>query len=286
MPGTLFVVATPIGNLEDITARAVRVLKEVALIAAEDTRRTAKLLAHYGIRTRTTSLHQHNERSKSHALLRRLKEGEDIALVSDAGTPTVSDPGHHLVRLAIDEGIRLEPIPGPNAIIAALSVAGLEGGPFTFLGFPPARAQARKNWLQELSRVSGVAVFFEAPHRIRQTLEEVLRALGDCQGVMARELTKVHEELVRGPISTLLNRLERPQGEFTVVLVIGHKPELTAVEAHGVTPTDDSIATEFRQMTDSSSMTRREIISELSRRHRLPSRVIYQILEKHKNSVE
>src|SRR6266487_4165061 len=149
MPGTLFVVATPIGNLEDITLRALRVLREVALIAAEDTRRTSHLLARHAIVTPTTSLHEHNERRKSPSLIRRLLTGDDIAIVSDAGTPTISDPGAYLVRLAVDAGIRVEPVPGPSAVMAALSVLGLSTDSFTFLGFPPTRSKDRKLWLED-----------------------------------------------------------------------------------------------------------------------------------------
>src|SRR5215472_17812184 len=204
MPGTLFVVATPIGNLEDITARALRTLREVALIAAEDTRRTAHLLARYSIHTPTTSLHQHNERQKAAALIDRLKRGEDLALVSDAGTPVVSDPGQHLIRTAVDAGIRVEPIPGPSAVMTALAASGFDTQPFLFLGFPPTRSIDRNKWLERLSGADATVVFFESPHRIRQTLEDIRTRVGDIQIVLARELTKVHEYLVRGPISTVL----------------------------------------------------------------------------------
>src|SRR5215471_10179569 len=193
MPGTLFVVATPIGNLEDITARALRTLREVALIAAEDTRRTSHLLARYSIHTPTTSLHEHNERQKAAALIDRLKRGEDVALVSDAGTPVVSDPGQHLIRTAIDAGIRIEPIPGPSAVMAALAASGLAADTFTFLGFPPIRSKDRADWFERLRTAQGTVVFFEAPHRIGPTLEELLAKIGDRPAVVCRELTKVHE---------------------------------------------------------------------------------------------
>ena len=201
MPGTLFVVATPIGNLEDITGRALRVLREASIIAAEDTRRTAHLLARYAITTPTTSLHEHNEAQKSASLVGRLERGENIALVSDAGTPTISDPGQRLIKAAIDAGIRVEPIPGPNAVIAALTVSGLPTDSFCFLGFPPTRSKARSEWFERVRSIGGTVVFFEAPHRIRETLGELQREVGDCQVAVCRELTKKHEELVRGPIS-------------------------------------------------------------------------------------
>ena len=186
MPGTLFVVATPIGNLEDITGRALRVLREVSMIAAEDTRRTHHLLARYAITTPTTSLHEHNEANKTGSLVARLERGESIALVSDAGTPTISDPGQGLIKAAIDAGIRVEPVPGPNAAIAALAVSGLPIDSFSFLGFPPARSKARSEWFARVRAVGGTIVFFEAPHRLRQTLDELCREVWDCQVAVCR----------------------------------------------------------------------------------------------------
>jgi 16S rRNA (cytidine1402-2'-O)-methyltransferase len=173
MPGTLFVVATPIGNLEDISARALRILREVTLIAAEDTRRTAHLLARYAIATPTTSLHQHNETGKSGSLVARLLDGDSIALVSDAGTPTISDPGMQLVNAAINGGIRVEPIPGASAALAILAVSGLPAEKFTFLGFPPTRATDRNDFFRELKESRRTVVFFESPHRIRFTLRQL-----------------------------------------------------------------------------------------------------------------
>jgi len=195
MPGTLFVVATPIGNLEDITVRALRVLRSVAVIAAEDTRRTAQLLARHAIATPTTSLHEHNESRKASGIVERLARGEDVALVSDAGTPTVSDPGGRLIRAAIDAGIRVEPLPGASAVLAALAVAGFDTEAFAFFGFPPIRSADRKRWFERVAAVRGTVVFFEAPHRILPTMDELRRTIGDCEVLVARELTKVHEQL-------------------------------------------------------------------------------------------
>src|SRR6476660_4091027 len=216
MAGTLYVVATPIGNLEDITVRALRILREVALIAAEDTRRTAHLLTRYGITTPTTSLHEHNEQRKSSALIARLEHGESIALVSDAGTPTISDPGARFISEAIGRAVKVEAIPGPNAAIAALSVSGLLADGFQFLGFPPTRSKDRIMWFDRLSMADGVAIFYEAPHRIIGTLEEIHSRIGDCPVAVIRELTKAHEELVRGPISEVLASGLTVKGEFTV----------------------------------------------------------------------
>src|SRR5262245_25476371 len=175
MAGTLFVVATPIGHLEDISARALRVLREVALVAAEDTRRTGNLLRHFGIPTRLISLHRHNEGQRVAALVERLARGDSVALVSDAGTPGIADPGAAVVRQARAAGIRVEPIPGPSAVAAAISVAGLEDSRFVFLGFPPTRSKDRKRWFEDLQtlRRHAPVVFFEAPHRIRETIAEL-----------------------------------------------------------------------------------------------------------------
>jgi 16S rRNA (cytidine1402-2'-O)-methyltransferase len=225
MPGTLFVVATPIGNLEDITLRALRILREVSVIAAEDTRRTANLLARHAITTPTTSLHEHNETRKAASILARLERGDDVALVSDAGTPTVSDPGGELIRQAITAGIRIEAIPGPSAVLAALTASGLPAAPFTFHGFPPTRAKDRRKWFAELKRIGGTAVFFEAPHRIVATLTDLRDAVGDRDIAIGRELTKIHEQLVRGPISNVLDQLSPPKGEYTAVVFIGRLPE-------------------------------------------------------------
>ena len=276
MPGTLFVVATPIGNLEDITARALRILREAALIAAEDTRRTSHLLARYSIDTPTTSLHQHNERRKTPTLIDRLIQGESIALVSDAGTPLVSDPGQHLIRTAIDAGIRVEPIPGPSAVMAALAASGLAADAFTFLGFPPVRSKDRSAWFEHLRGLRGTVVFFEAPHRIRPTLEEMLAKIGDCPAVICREMTKVHETLARGPISSLLKSTVATQGELTVVMDIG---ELTENRQPTVVA-DRDLAIEFGEITESDGLTKRKAINILAKRHGWPPNEMYRAVER------
>ncbi len=282
MPGKLFVVATPIGNLEDITVRALRVLREVAVIAAEDTRRTAHLLARHAIATPTISLHEHNEASKSASIVARLQRGDDVALVSDAGTPTVSDPGARLIRAAIDVGVRVEPIPGPSAVLAALAASGLPTDSFTFLGFPPIRSKDRKSWFQRVRDVGGTIVFFEAPHRIRETLDELRRTCGDCEVAVGRELTKVHEELVRGPISKVVTSLQEFRGEFTVVAHVGQITENVPAEP----PSAQAIATEFGEMTLNRRATRRQAIAALGRKHGLSANKVYEALEKVKKSVE
>jgi 16S rRNA (cytidine1402-2'-O)-methyltransferase len=276
----LFVVATPIGNLEDITLRALRVLREAAVIAAEDTRRTAHLLARHAIATKTTSLHEHNEAQKTPALIARLLAGEHVALVSDAGTPTVSDPGGRLIGAAIEAGVRVEAIPGASAILAALAASGLPTERFTFMGFPPTRSSARKTWFESLRGVGGTVIFFEAPHRIRVTLEELRRVVGDCRVVVGRELTKAHEQLVRGQISRVLNELDTERGEFTVVAEIGH---MTTVEAD-LPPDRERLALEFGELTINGGLTRRQAISQLSRRYRLSAKNVYSSLEEAKKS--
>src|SRR5438094_2775328 len=192
MAGTLFVVATPIGNLEDITARALRILREVAVIAAEDTRRTANLLARYTIDAPTTSLHEHNEAKKAASLIARLQRGDSIALVSDAGTPGISDPGQRLIRDAIAAGIRIEAIPGPNAAVTALAASGFPADRFTFLGFPPTRSNDRARWLADLRDAGRTVVFYEAPPRIRDTVEQIIRPVSNCEILLGRGLTKAH----------------------------------------------------------------------------------------------
>ena len=274
MPGTLYVVATPIGNLEDVTFRALRVLREVALIAAEDTRRTARLLQHYSISTPTTSLHEHNERHKSRSLIGRLLAGESIALVSDAGTPVVSDPGAHFVAQAHAAGIRVEPIPGPSAAIAALSASGFDAKEVLFLGFPPGRSTDRKRWFERLSSEARVLVFYEAPHRIGTTLESLLAVFGDRPILVGRELTKIHEELVIRPISAHLASLGDSKGEFTIVV-----PSVSGAEKGGSRPDDSELAAEFGRLTENALVDRREALKTLAKKYGLPTRELYGIIE-------
>jgi 16S rRNA (cytidine1402-2'-O)-methyltransferase len=276
MPGTLFVVATPIGNLEDITVRALRVLREVAVIAAEDTRRTAHLLARHAITTPTTSLHQHNEPAKSAGIIERLLRGDAVALVSDAGTPTVSDPGSQLIRHAIVAGIRVEPIPGPSAVLAALTVSGFETGSFTFLGFPPTKAQDRNPWFERLVSTAGTVVFFEAPHRILETLADLRRVAGDCAVSVSRELTKIHEETVRGPISLVSQSLTSLNGEFTVVVHVTSQVQAPA--------RPEDVVGEFGEMTAQPGITKRKAVGLLARRHGLPPNRVYALIEAAKKS--
>jgi 16S rRNA (cytidine1402-2'-O)-methyltransferase len=218
--GTLYIVATPIGNLEDITLRAIRVLKEVDLIAAEDTRHTRHLLDRYQIETQLTSYHDHNKEEKAPVLVARLLEGKSVALVSDAGTPGISDPGYFLINLAVDQKIPVVPIPGATAAIAALSISGLPTDSFVFEGFLPAKHMARLNRLRELVKEERTIILYEAPHKIIRTVEDVLEVFGDRRAVITRELTKIHEEAIRGTLSEILKHLQTGsiKGEFTIIV--------------------------------------------------------------------
>ena len=218
--GVLYIVSTPIGNLEDITLRALRTLKEVDLIAAEDTRHTRRLLAHYEINTPTTSYFEGNQIQKGERLVARLKAGESIALVSDAGTPTISDPGYRLLIQCIEAGIPIIPIPGPSACIAAASVAGLPLHNFTFEGFLSPKSGRRKRQLTDLREEKRTLIFYESPHRIIVFLQDVLEVLGDRQVTVARELTKKFEEIFRGRVTEAIERFQEtsPRGEFTIVI--------------------------------------------------------------------
>jgi 16S rRNA (cytidine1402-2'-O)-methyltransferase len=221
MTGSLYIVATPIGNLEDITQRALRVLGEVDFVACEDTRHTRKLLNHYSINTKTVSYHEHNERERAAELLARLRDGANVAIVSDAGTPAVSDPGFRLVRLAAENGVRVVPIPGPTALISALVASGLPTDEFLFGGFLPARTSARRARLAELRAVNATLIFYEAPHRIAATLRDARAILGEREAVVARELTKLHEEIARGRLSKLAEHYassERARGEIVLII--------------------------------------------------------------------
>ena len=227
--GVLYLVATPIGNLEDVTLRALRILREVALVAAEDTRRTRTLLSHHKIPARVVSLHEHNEQARAPELIARLLAGESVALVSDAGTPGLSDPGIQVVRQAVAAGILVVPLPGPSAFVTALVASGLPTAPVTFFGFLPAAPSERRRTLDAHRAVPHTLVIYEAPHRVLKTLAAIREAWGDRRIAVARELTKMHEEVFRGTIDEAIQRFtaRRPQGEFTLVIA-GAEPRAAA----------------------------------------------------------
>lgn len=243
--GTLYVVATPIGNLEDITLRALKVLKSVQLVAAEDTRRTGILLRHFDIEVPITSVREHNERARVDKIVGRLANGESVALVTDAGTPGVSDPGAALVAAVRAGGYRIEPIPGATAVAAAISAAGIHSHGFTFLGFPPVRGKDRRQWFGAVTEAARdrAVIFFEAPHKLRKTLEELALSV-DRPIFVARELTKVHEELIWASPNDLLKRFANPHGEFTLVI-----PPLGARETKPEMRPDSEIAQIVGQIT-------------------------------------
>lgn len=261
MAGTLYIVATPIGNLEDITLRALRVLKETDLIACEDTRHTRKLLSHFQISTPTVSYHEHNEHERTGELIKRLEGGLNVALVSDAGTPLISDPGFRVVNDAIARGISVVPIPGPSAVIAALCASGLAKTEFTFVGFLPARRAARRARLKQLANLEMTLVVYEAPHRIRATLEDAREALGERECVIARELTKIHEEFVRARLSDIELPPGTARGE--IVLLIGPALESSAEQpAHTET---HSILEDVQQMMDAEGLDQKDALKRVAR---------------------
>jgi 16S rRNA (cytidine1402-2'-O)-methyltransferase len=218
--GTLYIVSTPLGNMEDITLRALRILKEVHLVAAEDTRNTGLLLKHHHIETPLTSYFEGNEKKKKDLILSRLQEGSHVALVSDAGTPGISDPGFRLIHLAIENGISVVPVPGPSAVIAALSISGLPTDAFVFRGFLPHKSKKRREILEQLAHVRETVIIYESPHRISETLADIAEILGDRDMVLARELTKVYEEVLRGTVREIQNRIgeRKLKGEITLVI--------------------------------------------------------------------
>lgn len=282
MAPVLHLVATPIGNLEDFTFRALRVLKEVSLVAAEDTRRTKHLLDHYGISTRVISLHAHNEAARIPLLLGHLEQGDAVALVTDAGTPGVSDPGSSVVQAAREAGYRVEAIPGASAVLTALAVSGFPASDFTFLGFPPTRAKDRNLWFERLGRSEGTTVFFEAPHRIRRTLTELLEKAGNRVVSVCRELTKIHEEVIVGHLTDIAARIGEPRGEFTIVLA----PHVAQdADERLDLPEAANLLSRFNNLMET-GLSRRSAISALAREFRQPARAIYGAIEAAKNSGE
>jgi 16S rRNA (cytidine1402-2'-O)-methyltransferase len=270
MPGVLYLVATPIGNLEDITYRAVRVLGEVDAIACEDTRETRKLLGHYGIRKPTISYHEHNEAERAGELAARMLAGEKVALVSDAGMPLVSDPGYRLVRAAIENGIAVEPIPGASAALTALAASGLPTDAFRFGGFLPPKTGQRERLLESLENEQATLIFYEAPHRILEALQSIEAVLGPRPVVVARELTKLHEEILRGAaaeIHAVLAARAAIKGEMT--LLIG---KATAPKAEQG-PVKDAVEELMRAGAE-----RMQAIKQVARRRGLSKREVYEQL--------
>jgi len=268
--GILYIVATPIGNLEDITLRALRVLKEVSLVAAEDTRHTQKLLNHFDIHAKLTSYHDHSKEEKAELLIERLKAGEPVALVSDAGTPGVSDPGYYLINRAIEEGVEVVPVPGASAALAALSVSGLATDAFVFEGFLPSRGSQRRKKLETLKAEPRTMIFYEAPHRIHKTLDDMLDVLGDRRAVLARELTKMHEEVLRGGLRAIIEdvRPRRLKGEMTLLV--------EGASAMQPEPTVLSVPDHVAKLVREEGITRKEAIAKVAKLRGLPKRDVYK----------
>jgi len=273
--GNLYVVGTPIGNLEDITLRALRVLREVDLIAAEDTRHTRKLLSHYDIHSPLTSYHEHNKRSKTPQLVAKLKEGADIALVSDAGMPGISDPGHDLIVSALEGGITVTVVPGPSALLSALVISGLPTGEFTFLGFPPRKSGERKKYLERALALVTTVVFFESPNRLPGLLEVIARLAPARKIVVARELTKKFEEALRGNAAGLFAHFEEqpPRGECVVLMEGSSEPPKVARPLECPSP-----AALVHQLMQEGGLSKKEAMRETAKRLKISRREVYGAL--------
>jgi len=276
--GCLYLVATPIGNLEDITLRALRVLKEADVIACEDTRQTAKLLGHYGVAKRLVSYHEHNEIVRAPEIVLELEEGARVALVSDAGTPALSDPGHHLVTLAVRHGIAVVPVPGPSAFTAALAASALPIDKFHFIGFLPPRRTQRRKALTELAPETATLVFYEAPHRLAESLADMAAVLGDRHAVLAREVTKMHEEFHRGTLHELsaLARKRELKGEMTVLV---GPPEGNAKPARNAEP---SVRARVERLVKSKGLDLKAALKTVARELGLTRSEAYRRLQEEK----
>ena len=273
MTGKLFLVATPIGNLEDITFRAINILKEVDIIAAEDTRHTLKLLNHYEISKPLISYHRHNEEVKSEILINKLLEGDNIALVTDAGTPGISDPGEEVVKEAIKNNIEVIPIPGACALVNALIVSGLNTKEFLFLGFLPLNKKNRDNALNKIKKANSTVILYEAPHKLIKTLQDLLKNVGDINCVLAKEITKIHEEFIRGNISNLLEQIQEPKGEYVILL------DLNNLENENDSEDEISQKTveEQYKIYEAQGMNKKEIIKQIAKNKNVPKNEIYKL---------
>ena len=272
MSGKLYLVATPIGNLEDITLRALKVLKEVDIIAAEDTRHTLGLLNHFEISKPLISYYKQNESTKSEILVEKLKAGKNIAVVSDAGTPGISDPGEQIVKIAIENNIEIIPIPGACAMINALIASGMSTREFTFLGFLSAIKKERKDKLEEIKYETRTLIFYEAPHKLKATLEDMLEILGDRKIVLARELTKIHEEFIRGKISEIIESLNEVKGEF-VLIVEGNNESKKDIELKEL---NNLSLEEHYKFYEEKGITKKEIIKQIAKDKGVNKNEIYQ----------
>lgn len=273
MSGTLYLVATPIGNLEDITFRAIRILKEVDLIAAEDTRQTLKLLNYYEINKPLISYHRHNEEVKQEILIQKLKDGQNIALVSDAGTPVISDPGEVIVKEALKENIKVIPIPGACALINALIASGLDTKEFSFYGFLSLNKKLRKEKLQEIRKENKTIILYEAPHKLTSTLKDLSEILEDRKIVVARELTKIHEEFLSGTASEILENYKEPKGEH-IILIEGSNIKEETEEQKNI---KEMTIEEHYKYYEKQGFTKNEIIKKIAKDKGVSKNEIYQM---------
>ena len=277
MQGTLYLVATPIGNLEDITLRAIRILREeVAVIACEDTRQTEKLLAHFNIGKPLISYHEHNEASRAEQLLERMQAGESVALVSDAGTPLISDPGYRVVKGAIERGFPVIPIPGPSAVLAALAASGLPSNEFRFVGFLPSKCAARRRLLRALADEQMTVIAYESPHRILEALADMDESFSRRPLVVARELTKMHEEFIRGTANTIREELaRRPAVKGEITVIVGKSEAAPLIE--------DPLS-EIERLQREQGLDRMEAIKSVAKRLGVPKRDLYRQCAEHGNN--
>ena len=274
--GKLFLVSTPIGNLEDITFRALKTLQEVSLIAAEDTRRVRKILSRYNISNRVTSYHQHSELPKGKKILTELMRGADVALVSDAGTPGISDPGYRLVKSALEEDVEVVPIPGPNAAVTALSISGLPTDSFFYGGFLPPKKGERRRKLRLYQNHTSTLIFHESPHRLISTLEDLYEVLGDRRMAIARELTKIHEEVWRGQLKDLMDNIDKLtlRGEFTLVIEgKAKRPQVAPLEAA-------TIKDDYQRLREESGLSQKEAMKQIARERGISKSEVYKAIVK------
>jgi 16S rRNA (cytidine1402-2'-O)-methyltransferase len=269
--GTLYIVATPIGNLEDITLRAIRILKEVGLIAAEDTRRTRKLLNAFDVQTSLVSLHEHNEGKRSLSLILKMKDGLSVAYVSDAGTPGLSDPGFRLIRAALANEISVVPIPGVSAVITALSASGLPMNRFLFQGFLPVKTARRRQQLAELAMETGTLVFFESPNRLLSALHDVSDIMGNRDVVVCRELTKIYESFFRGPVQETIRALEGQRVKWEITLLVSGCPEAKPEWS------DTVLLQRFEQLRQNSALSRRDCVEQIAAETGVPRSRVYRL---------
>lgn len=275
MAGKLYLVATPIGNLDDITFRAINILKEADIIAAEDTRHSLKLLSHYGISKHLISYHRHNEDVKTDLLIKKLLEGNDIAIITDAGTPGISDPGEDVVKEAIKNNIEVIPIPGACALISALIASGMNTKQFAFYGFLPLNKKNRKKVLEKIKKEDKTIIFYEAPHKLLKTLQDIKETLGDIKCVIARELTKIHEEYIRDSISNILTKIDEPRGEYIILLDLNDN--IVSSEEDDIK--EKSIEEQYK-FYEEKGFEKKDIIKQIAKNRNVPKNEVYQMFAK------